>query len=413
MSTASGVVEKHDEAQQESELSDIFCRYTGFGFNCSKNSDQTRLLMDLDDSNRDDPKVPSAIQFIGDRLVWGNNVEKGADNTIQWFKLLLIDQDDLPEEVRNSERLMEARERLRELDLTCEDVVAAYLGEVWKHGLEKMKTEIGRATVERSQFHIVVTLPAICEYLSCGCHPLHPGSYRAIILETELMLNTGPDYSHGRMLQAVQAAGILEKRQGVADTALAFISEPEAAVLATLKSVEGRCDVKPGDCFVVCDCGGGTVDLITYKVVSVNPMVVCEVVKGTGALAGATFIDANFITRLLKKKFDTINPQLWAHITAAEIELMMKENWYDMRNTFKGDSCQGGTIRIPTRLFRDGLLDHRELESDMLNITSEDVKDVFRPVLTKIATLVLQQVHSVSAKQGQDPKVKSDLPNHY
>lgn len=83
------------------------------------------------------------------------------------------------------------------------------------------------------------------------------------------------------------------------ETTLTFISEPEAAALATLSGVDGRCDihvrssstmhsiswinlVQEGDSFVVVDCGGGTVDIISYKVTSTEPMVVREVVQGQG-----------------------------------------------------------------------------------------------------------------------------------
>lgn len=40
--------------------------------------------------------------------------------------------------------------------------------------------------------------------------------------------------------------------------------------------------VQEGDSFVVVDCGGGTVDIISYKVTSTEPMVVREVVQGQG-----------------------------------------------------------------------------------------------------------------------------------
>lgn len=81
------------------------------------------------------------------------------------------------------------------------------------------------------------------------------------------------------------AAGILNKRAGgVGDTVLTFVQEPEAAALATLKRIDGRCDIQDGDSFVVCDCGGGTVDLIAYKVNSTEPMAVTELVKGSGKI---------------------------------------------------------------------------------------------------------------------------------
>jgi hypothetical protein len=40
--------------------------------------------------------------------------------------------------------------------------------------------------------------------------------------------------------------------------------------------------VQAGDAFVLCDAGGGTVDLISYEVDSVNPLELKELVPGTG-----------------------------------------------------------------------------------------------------------------------------------
>jgi hypothetical protein len=37
-----------------------------------------------------------------------------------------------------------------------------------------------------------------------------------------------------------------------------------------------------GDAFVLCDAGGGTVDLISYEVDSVTPLELKELVPGTG-----------------------------------------------------------------------------------------------------------------------------------
>jgi len=82
---------------------------------------------------------------------------------------------------------------------------------------------------------------------------------------------------------------------------------------------------KDGDTFVVVDCGGGTVDLISYEVVSIGPMTVKECVKGQGkyrhgvqhlmlvstlsnlslspgGLCGAVFVDEGFL-ELLERKF--------------------------------------------------------------------------------------------------------------
>lgn len=60
-----------------------------------------------------------------------------------------------------------------------------------------------------------------------------------------------------------------------------LIKEPEAAALYTLYSLDFTLDI--GDAFVVCDAGGGTVDLISYEVEEVSPQLkLKELVPGNG-----------------------------------------------------------------------------------------------------------------------------------
>lgn len=58
------------------------------------------------------------------------------------------------------------------------------------------------------------------------------------------------------MTDAIKAAGILKYRL-VGETKLSFAPEPEAAALATFH--ESSIMVGPGDVYMVCDAGGGTV----------------------------------------------------------------------------------------------------------------------------------------------------------
>lgn len=51
-----------------------------------------------------------------------------------------------------------------------------------------------------------------------------------------------PAYAQFRMKEAIEKAGILKAR-GICDTTLEFISEPEAAALATLQDMSDRADM--------------------------------------------------------------------------------------------------------------------------------------------------------------------------
>ena len=76
--------------------------------------------------------------------------------------------------------------------------------------------------------------------------------------------------------------------------ALQLISEPELAAVYALKTLQ-HIRWKIGDIFVVVDAGGGTVDLISYKITQVQPFIrVSEAAPGEGRLCGSVFIDKLF-----------------------------------------------------------------------------------------------------------------------
>lgn len=52
--------------------------------------------------------------------------------------------------------------------------------------------------------------------------------------------------------------------------------------------------------FVVCDAGGGTVDLITYEVTKLEKLEVKEVTEGTGGKCGSSMLNMRF-RRFLKQ----------------------------------------------------------------------------------------------------------------
>jgi serine/threonine-protein kinase ATR len=52
--------------------------------------------------------------------------------------------------------------------------------------------------------------------------------------------------------------------------------------------------LKVGRKFVVCDAGGGTVDLISYEVAQVNRLELKEVTEGTGGKCGSSMLNMRF-----------------------------------------------------------------------------------------------------------------------
>ena len=76
--------------------------------------------------------------------------------------------------------------------------------------------------------------------------------------------------------------------------ALHIISEPEAAAVYALDVLDPH-TIEVGDTFVLCDAGGGTIDLISYTVTTLKPQLeIIEATAGTGMLCGSTFLNRRF-----------------------------------------------------------------------------------------------------------------------
>lgn len=76
--------------------------------------------------------------------------------------------------------------------------------------------------------------------------------------------------------------------------ALRIISEPEAAAVYALDVMDPHI-IEIGDTFVLCDAGGGTVDLISYTVTALKPKLeINEATPGTGSLCGSSFLNRRF-----------------------------------------------------------------------------------------------------------------------
>ena len=120
----------------------------------------------------------------------------------------------------------------------------------------------GEAVVDGFQFKVVLTVPAIWTQAA-----------------------------NARMKAAAKKAGITRRRVA-GETLLHLVPEPEAAALATLSEIEYT--AKVGDVFVICDVGGGTADLISYRIENVRPLEVAEYVSNKGKLCGAIFVDEAF-----------------------------------------------------------------------------------------------------------------------
>lgn len=204
------------------------CRYSGAAWATVADfeAEQINLITSWPGTGREEGKAPTEIFYENDQVMWGYTIPSDA-NPIRWFKLLLLREEDLTVELRESEFLLRARKIIRETKKTATDLIADYLRALWQHILDTIHKARGKSVTEALTFHVVITVPAIWK-----------------------------DYARQSMTEAARKSGILDTRLAGLTT-LAFAPEPEAAALASL--YESKPSINAGDVFVICDAGGGTV----------------------------------------------------------------------------------------------------------------------------------------------------------
>ncbi|KAF1950892.1 Hsp70 family protein [Byssothecium circinans] len=218
-------------------------------------------------------KVPSEIAYSSDGTIrWGSLIPPHVPRHM-WTKLEL----DSPK-TGEAERI---RQELSALTINGADkvrhpvdIIADFLAEVKAHLIKNLDRQYGEQLWRTLPITLVVTVPAVWS-----------------------------DAAKDRTMQAVSKAGfnqvMFPQLKRIVTT-----TEPEAAALYTIKYLQGSVQDEQlaiGDGFVVCDMGGGTVDLIAYRVAGIDPTVVEEATIGSGDQCGGSFVDRAFLVWLEMK----------------------------------------------------------------------------------------------------------------
>lgn len=168
---------------------------------------------------------------------WGFEL-RPEESRIRCVKLLLDDRQKLPAYVKE----IELKTALRRSGKDAETVVTDYLTELWKHAKATLGRRYGGFFLENTTLDIILTVPAVWS-----------------------------DAAKDATLRCAKRAGMGGQ--------LKLISEPEAAAVYTLKSIQPN-HLRVGNNFIVCDAGGGTVDLISYEIKQTDPLRIEESVEG-------------------------------------------------------------------------------------------------------------------------------------
>ena len=311
----------------------------------------TEIAYDLNDVTAeqvDDAKIRASIK-------WGFQF-KPEESRLRCVKLFLDRNQKLPHFVSP----LETAAQLRKCNRTVMDAVSDYLTKIYQHTMETLTRRYGESFMNSTEVDFVLTVPAVWS-----------------------------DAAKNATLQAAERAGMGNRHE------LKLISEPEAAAVYTLRTIQPS-GLKMGDNFIVCDAGGGTVDLIAYKVTQVSPLRVEESAVGTGGLCGSAFLNYRFEDhvkeRIGEERYNTMRekkPKTW----------MMGLRYFEefVKRNFNEEEHSEVNVPFP------GLPDDEEagLESGFLVMTAEQVKTIFEPVIKQVIELVEGQVDAIKEKDGR------------
>jgi hypothetical protein len=133
------------------------------------------------------------------------------------------------------------------LNKTTEDMATDYIRMVWNHTKEDIQRVRGDDWESLYKLRVVLTVPAIW-----------------------------PPAATAKILGAARKAGIPRM--------IDLVPSQEAAALAVMKENRDEVVLKVGDCFVVCDAGKSAVYLISYRIVSLDPLAFAECAPPSGKL---------------------------------------------------------------------------------------------------------------------------------
>ncbi|EME38937.1 hypothetical protein DOTSEDRAFT_83580 [Dothistroma septosporum NZE10] len=311
-------------------------------------------------------KTPSRVAYgsenDGDSNTWGFEVVPKM-KSYAWFKLLLDPEQatkyDDPSLNSSEGQGVLARPTYKSAVELCADYLCEIAAFAHKYFVKRLSAEVLAATPLEFYF----TVPAVWS-----------------------------DKAKSDTLRAAQKAAKLAKLKLHRDSQLFLIREPEAAAIATLSSLTlggSTQQIKAGDSILICDCGGGTVDVTSYEIESVTPKLTFkELVVGTGGKCGSTYIDRGFIKWMETQFGDAYMNLSWQKRGPAS--RLMKE-FEGHKRDFGNSQDPGKYYEMPC-LMRDAKESKYYEEEGIVKIYNDDLRKLFEPVVQKIIHLIQSQL---------------------
>ncbi|KAG0560058.1 hypothetical protein KC19_10G151200 [Ceratodon purpureus] len=260
--------------------------------------------------------------------------------------------------------------------LTIQTIIADYLLRIGELALSVIQSHEGDANLSRDSVQWCVTVPSIWD-----------------------------EYAKMQMKACMVNAGLVSAEAGRIE-AVKVVLEPEAASFhchQILRQEHKDVSLNVEDKILVADVGGGTVDVVVQELVGDGRSYqVKELTESSGGLCGGAFIDESFM-RFLLKKIGCLNEFLRKDYPSYKTRLL--KDWEHHKCAF-GHELISNTdtkeITLHAKLSRkweeyetaQGLPPRADGYSE-IELTEEDMKSIFDPVVDEILELIAAQLMQV------------------
>ncbi|KAG8704387.1 hypothetical protein FRC08_002254 [Ceratobasidium sp. 394] len=314
-------------------------------------------------------KIPTCLLYNehGQVLTWGLEAKNAppmpGSIRCEWFKLFLE-----PKSLRDGTidpRLPGLPPGKRPID-----AIIDFLSCLWDYAKQQITREIG-AVADLDSADVWLTVPAAWDAKGCDI-----------------------------MREAAIQAGLVQNASATKGTdrnwrdRLRIITEPEAAAVhcAHLTNLH---QLRPSQNFMICDAGGGTVDLAIYKILgSLTNLEIGEVCARSGANCGSLFLDLRFrdlVARLLER-----HP---AHTDAASLAYFQHAFAETDKLAFRGEEDDTTPFQFNCFNVEDPNDPSVGLINGELTIPGALLRtEVFDPVIAQVLQLIEDQVARCAQK---------------
>ncbi|KAJ7621724.1 actin-like ATPase domain-containing protein, partial [Mycena polygramma] len=292
-------------------------------------------------------KIPTCLLYDeeGRILAWGLEAKNACAmpgiSRYEWFKLFLD-----PRALRN-EASLDPRLPLLPPGKTPTDLITEFLRCLWEYAREQITRNVG-AIADFNLADVWVTVPAAWDERGC-----------ALMREAAIAAD---------LVRPAYPGDVVWRDR------LRIITESEAAAVHCAHLTD-LYKLHPSQNFIVCDAGGGTVDLAVYKIIG-DPahLEIAEIAARSGANCGSLFLDLRFralVETLLVDHPSHLDPESLVYFmrSFSEADKLTYAGQSDNDTIFYFDCFNvedpddpsvgllNGQLAIPGRLLRDAVFE--------------------------------------------------------